>query len=254
MNRFVWLILTLALTLAACHAADKPENQQSSTQADPATSYSGNVSIQVQESYIIFPTFKELVAAADVIILGQPTGSKGVVNTARNINDISQPDAGIFSIGQVYQVQVERYLKGDGPQSISVIQNQGIFTLESLGLTADEVTASDIEQVRQLFAVLPLTIGRQYIFFLSAADFAYGELPKEGTFGLSGGLPWRFHVASPDCVYTEDTEAEIARYYPPQTLDDFLGLIQDPGSISGVPYPAPGILQECPPKVLRPYP
>lgn len=247
----MWAVISLLL--AACHASDNPENQQSSTPADPTTISSGNISIQVQESYIIFPTFKELVSAADVIILGQPTGSKGVVNTARNINDISQPDAGIFSIGQVYQVQVERYLKGDGPQSILVIQNQGYLSLESLGLTADEVTASDIERARQSFAVLPLTIGRQYIFFLSTADFAYGELPKEGTFA-AGGLPWRFHVASLDCVYTEDTEAEIARYYPPQTLDDFLELIENPASISGVPYPAPDTLQVCPPKVLRPYP
>lgn len=234
-----------ALALLSCRAAVNDTGSQTLPQASQK--------LDTQTSYVIYTSFAELVSAADVIILGQPTGSKGVVNTARNINDISQPDAGIFSIGQVYQVQVERYLKGDGPQSISVIQNQGIFSLESLGLTADEVTASEIEQARRSFAVLPLTIGRQYIFFVSAADFAYGELPKEGTFA-AGGLPWRFHVASPDCVYTEDTEAEIARYYPPQTLDDFLELIENPGSISGVPSPAPNTIQECPPKVVRPYP
>lgn len=197
---------------------------------------------------MVYTTFKEIVDRSSAIVIGWPTSTKGVVNTARDPKDPTRQDPNYFGIGQVYEVQVDRYLKGNGPDLIYVIQNEGLIPSKSKEVTEDEVV-----QAKKLSNTLPLTIGDQYIMFLSASEFSYDNFSKDGLF-IGRGHPWRFEVTSSECVQPEDALTVVIRYFPSQTLDKFIELINDPNAAPEMPYPAQGISGGCTPENIRPYP
>ena len=61
---------------------------------------------------------EDLLKHTDIVIIGRPVGEKGIINTAREVSDLSKTAADMFSIGQVYEVEVIRYIKGEGKQLV----------------------------------------------------------------------------------------------------------------------------------------
>jgi hypothetical protein len=206
----------------------------------------------VQESSVVYTTLSEIVDRSDVIVIARATAIKGIVNTARDPNDHTMPDPIYFSIGQIYVVRVDSYIKGDGSKLIYVIQNEGFIPSESQVSTSD-----DIEQAQKLSDSAPLIIGRQYIMFLSFHDpeYSYDDFPIN-EFLFAKGHPWRFEITNTECVQPEDGITELYIYFPAQSLEEFIQLIENPNSTTELPYPAPLSPTRCAPESIttNPYP
>ncbi len=170
------------------------------------------------------------------------------MNTARDPNDPTKPDLNNFGVGQVYDVQVDGYLKGDGSLLIDVVQSHGLIPSKSQGLTDD-----DFEQARKQSHILPLTIGKRYIMFLSSSEFSYDGYSKGELLG-GRGHPWRFEITDAECVQPEDAITEIDRYFPSLPMDEFVKFIHDPNSFPEIPYPAPDSAGICALESTTPYP
>jgi hypothetical protein len=69
-------------------------------------------------SMVYYGSFYELTEQADIVIIGQAQEAKEIVNAARVPGDPAKPDADHFGVGQIYEVRVDEYQKGDGPKII----------------------------------------------------------------------------------------------------------------------------------------
>jgi len=207
--------------------------------------------IPVQSSQVIFATMEDLLKHTDIVILGRPVGEKGIINTAREVSDLTKTDPDMFSIGQVYEVEVIRYIKGEGANSLFVVQHQG-----TVFLNTQELSESAIEAARERENVIPLAINERYVMFLAFSEFAYEGYPTEQLVG-GVGHPWRFRINELDCVQAEDLDSFwLLNYFPPQTLDGFIQWIENPALYGGsFPYPAPEDQYQCDMGSLsKPYP
>jgi len=139
-------------------------------------------------------------------------------------NDPTKQDPEYFGIGQVYEVEISSYIKGEGPKSLYVIQNQGIVNRDLHKLSDD-----DIERAQKMSKVIPLSINEQYVLFLHPASYSYGKFPLEQLV-VGRGHPWVFRINELDCVQIEDSIANVLRYFPARTLDEFIGSIRNPDS------------------------
>jgi len=167
----------------------------------------------------IVGSLEELVDLSPIIFIGTVRGHGEVVNTARDVNDISQPDKHLFHLGQVYEVQVERYLQGDGPDVQSVVQMEGVFYDEKQPLPAT-ITPELVETAREQFTeYIPIEEGVRYLFFVKVVPEVD---PSAEYVATSYGFPWRFTLpesgeARPDSPYVE---ANVL--FPPQESEQLL--------------------------------
>jgi len=204
--------------------------------------------ISVQNSAVVFSTMEELLKHTEIIVIGRPVSEKGIINTARDVSDLSQTDPDYFSISQVYEVEVLRYIKGNGANTLYVIQHHGSV------LGSQELSESDIEAARETEDVIPLVQDARYVMFLAYSSFTYEGYPPEQLVG-GRGHPWRFRINEQDCVQPEDSLGML-NYFPPQTLDGFIQWIENPDAyeVNSV-YPAPEVLNPCTINPLsNPYP
>ena len=84
--------------------------------------------VESEGSYVVYPTFAEIAADSDIIVAAHIKSSLDIVNTARDIDDHAKPDPNYFSIGQVYELEIDSYLKGTGPETIFYVENQGFIS------------------------------------------------------------------------------------------------------------------------------
>jgi hypothetical protein len=239
-----WLLLgILCIGIAAC-------NEASSSHVPEETAGTPTPSISVLNSLVVYATMEELLEYTDIVILGRPVSEQGIINTARDPQDLTRTDPEYFSIGQVYEVEVIRYILGEGADTLYVIQHHGMVRLDS-----QELSESDIEQVWVGEEITPLALNERYVLFLSYSEYAYEGYPTEQ---LAGGVghPWRFRITEQDCVLAEDSDPWLLGHFPPQTLDGFIQWIENPGIYVGnYPYPAPEVLYPCDVNPLgNPYP
>jgi hypothetical protein len=194
------------------------------------------------ESAIIYSTLSELVSSADVIFIGEALSTRGIVNTARDPSNHSIPDPMYFSVGQIYRVETESYLKGEGPSNIYVIQNEGFIHLESSSPSENE-----IQTAKEQSDSTPLIIGRRYIMFLSYHDpeYSYDEFPIDD-FLFAKGHPWRFEITDSNCVQPENGLQEVYRYFPAMPLTEFIQYFNTPAIYPELAYPAPLSPERCP--------
>jgi hypothetical protein len=243
-QKLIFLVV-ISLAITACNAT----NFRNDNQSAQVTEVTGSVTaVYIQEIPVIYTSYREIVNQSDAIVIGRPTRAKEILDTARDPNDPTRPDPNHFGVGQVYEVQVDGYLKGDGPLSIAVIQNHGLISTKTKELTED-----DFEQARKRERILTLATGRRYVMFLVFSEYDLDDYPK-GELLIGRGHPWRFEITGSGCVRLEDELPEMERYFPAQPLDEFVKFIQDPGSFPGDPYPAPGDSGICALEDTAPYP
>lgn len=209
-------------------------------------------SVSVQEVPVVYTSLAEISSKADVIAIASAMAEKEIVNTARDPDDPNQPDSQYFSVGQVFEVEVEEYVIGGGPKIIYVIQNQGFL------VTRDgQPTTADINKATADYNYTPISLGRKYLMFLRRARPVYENYAEKELFG-GIGHPWLFDLSNPDCVRPEDA-VDIFRFYPPQPLAEIrrsiavsLG-VEEPG---GIAYPTAGVASPCTSEILTggPYP
>ena len=92
----------------------------------------------------------------------------------------------MFAVGQVYTVTVQRYLKGSGPDTLKVIQGEGL-----INKPAACVTDQDITLAKSLYAkdYLPMQVDTNYLLLL-----IHPPLPGLSTdywFGVDRRWRWR---------------------------------------------------------------
>ncbi len=164
--------------------------------------------------YPVAQSVEEQVSSAQIILIGTVASVGGVVNTAFDADDPYRQLGDIFGVGRLYHIQVERYLKGEGPTDVTTIQVENYLNLskESAEIRKDPgkvAPAPDVQAMRP---------GDRYVFFLRKS------VKKEIDYLLPGIEPYRYALAgdkaSPQGVYKESSKA-----LPERNVTEFLSQI-----------------------------
>lgn len=244
MNRHKYLFcIVLLLISSKCQIPNIEETNV--TVINQITNTSSKSSL---ESAIIYTTFNDIIENSDVIIIGQSISQKEVINSARDPDDLSIQDSSYFGVGQVYEVAVTNYLKGDGPKLINIIQNEG-FILSN----PKDVSKEDIERAKSLSDSLPLKLDTKYLMFLSFSELSYDGYTK-GELLIGRGHPWRFVISSSSCVIPEDSISEVYVNFPTTPLNKVIRIVNDPNLLFSMTYPESSDNSECITGTGYPYP
>lgn len=138
----------------------------------------------VISDYITSHSIGDLVHQSDIIALGTVAKIADVhFNTARNPRDPSQPASDLFITGTIYEIQVERYLKGSGGTDLRIVQSEDI----SLPNEPGEAPTVHISE-----SFVPLEVGVRYLFFLKTME-SYPDSPFPDLYrGIAE--PYRFRL------------------------------------------------------------
>ena len=217
--------------------------------SEPYPATEDQVIVESQGSYVVYPTFAEIASNSDIIVVARIKSPLDIVNTARDIDDHARPDPDHFSIGQVYELEIDSYLKGTGPETIFYVENQGFISNQGTP-NAEDIEREKSEAEGQ--AYIPLRADQTYLLFLRVLDQGYriGSYDAESLY-VGTGHPWQFDLADPNCVRVEDIIQEMALYFPVQPLTKIREQIEEPVEMQTLPYPCPEVNQEC---LITPYP
>ena len=148
-----------------------PDSTQPETTSSPAAS-----------SHVVAGSLDELVEFSTHVVTGRYTNRKTEIHIP-NIGSDGEPDNSIVGIGTVYTIEVERYLKGDGPGEIQVVQIEQ-FRTQSPGEAA---RVSDLESAR-----FPFERDGRYLLFLM--PMPQGRVSSMPDLFLGVAQPYRFKL------------------------------------------------------------
>ena len=169
----------------------------------------------IEQSYVTAVSFEELAEQAEIVVVGSVVERGEVINTVRHPLDPTQPDPNLESIGQIYVIHVDQYVKGVGDDRIRFVQSEGY-------LTADMVDAGQtLEDAREQSEQIPLSLDKGYLLFLRGAP----EL-DDGTLFVGVAQPSRFDVSNPLAIVPESPWAYADQYFSPQSLADVIRLLE----------------------------
>lgn len=172
---------------------------------EPVTASSSQADIG-QASYETADSLRELLNQSTIVAIGQIVGTGDVVNMARNPANISEPDPTFFILGQTYQVEVQRYLKGSGSEVIEVLQPEGF-----INGNRTPITQQAIERSRATYSHIPMDAGNRYLFFLkSTSGF------PDGAYFTGVAHPWRFTLPIGGIAQPESPWRGATEVFPPQ--------------------------------------
>lgn len=161
----------------------------------------GNVTVG---EYVTAHSLKVRIAISPIIVIGQITGTGEVINMARSIYDINKPDPTLFGVGQVYHFQVQQYLKGNGPDTLNIVQPEGLISADPATVSATDIQRSKTNSVYEYTA---FRTGTTYLFLLQPLE---GFDPKNNYF--TGGIhPWKFVVGSDGNLIMEAPGGAVAQ-------------------------------------------
>jgi hypothetical protein len=207
-------------------------NEGTNGNASPTLSYT-----IVRESQVVYRSMNELFSESDLIITGKLIAEMETINTARDPDDNKKEHPTMYSIGQIYEVEITSIIQGKAPKTIYVVQYQGTFNKNE--------TVPDknyIELIQKSFGIIPMTIGRNYMMYLHSSPYYYDIYSPDILYG-GIGHPWLFDLTNPDCVSVEDSNSLIKDLFPPISYDAIITTIQmekngiNPSTDNG--YPAP---------------
>jgi hypothetical protein len=171
--------------------------------------------------YIVAHSMKELVDKSTIIVSGQASALKEVINMARDVNDINKPDPNLLGVGQVYQFEVDQYIKGNGPKTIYVVQPEGFLPGDQVGLN---LVDANIKKARSQEIYIPIRLNNPYILFLVSLN---GFLSSKNYY-TGPMLPWRFDISNPDEVIPESPWTGALQAFPPRKASVLLNQIASP--------------------------
>ncbi len=206
--RSAWLLAILGLLIASC--APPPDS-------DSAPRTSG------RPSYVSARNLEQLVELSTVIAIGRLEGVEGEINLARDADNPSRASDDSYVLGQVYRLRVDRYLKGEGPDTIRVVQAEAW----DYGGASRRATSSReaIQRLRQeaLDAgyVIPLAPGITYLLFLSPLG-----LVREDDYYAGTPQPWRFVLTEDGRAYPDSPWEPADEVFPPRPAEELLGEIE----------------------------
>lgn len=211
------------------------------TTAPEITSEENKVEIISESaSTIIIPSFYELASYSDIVIIGRIRSEAGVINTARDPKDNSKPDPRFFTVVQIYLVEVEKYIKGNGLELIYLGQKQGKFVYGSTP-SPDEISQVRLSSANKIYT--PLSSSKNYLMFLRSIevweDYQVAGL-ESGNLYVRTANPWLFDATDQKRVNVVEMLNGIEKMFPPKSLSAIIELMNNPEMIQPTtPYPGP---------------
>jgi len=149
---------------------------------------------------------------------------------ARDVKDPTLPAKAEYVVGQVYQLKIKKFIKGNETETIYIVQAEGF-----LGPTESKSEA-DILKSKSRYDFVPLSLEKEYLMFLQLM-LSY---PEEKLY-VGNAQPWRFDITDVSKVVPESPWMFAIKYFPPQSLDTLLDHIAHPEKIVAIPsfYPPP---------------
>ena len=190
-------------------------------------------------------SIQELTHYAGIVAIGKVVGKGEIINTARDPNDPSKPDSRFYSINQIYQVEIEKVIKGDDLKNLTLLQNQGLLHLTpGKALSSTEIN----EEIRknELKSYVPITLEQRYLFFLRVLDDTTYDLDNYKSSELFSGVmePWRFVVTDTGMVIPETLLNGIKSTFPSNDLMTVLEEMNQPYVPGQINTPYPGSSSE----------
>ncbi len=205
----LFTLILFSILIQACSAQQQTSPQTAGT---TPTSESDMQPGPVESSYRTAQSYQQLVSESNVIVIGQVVGAVETVNLARMPNDLTQPDPNVLSLGQVYSVTVQRYLKGAGALTLNIVQEEAFLSERT------PKTPENIQKARASYKLVPLRMGIKYLFFLRNLLGFTGKNYFVGT-----RHPWRFTLPDSGDAEPESPWQYAKQVFPPQSTS---GLIQ----------------------------
>ncbi len=223
------VVVSVCLSLLAV-SCGTPSNSypppQTSPTPEPVAYYASS------PSYITATSIQELASKSALVVIGQITGTGEVVNMAKDPTDPTKEDPEYFVVGQVYDVKVEQYLKGEGGNMIQVVQREG-FIQKTSGIA---VAPPDVEKAKKADKHIPMKTAIKYLIFLDQFD----RLDKKKNYFVGVAQPWRFDMSDLKQVRPESVWEEASVFFPPQAFDDIATRVKHPDIPTVAPIlPAP---------------
>src|SRR5712692_10557166 len=217
-------VVVLLVMQAGCAAPQPPTDvpliSGAGSYGDPMPTSTSTPDTRIQpiESSIVgAKSLDELIKNADTIVIGQMAGVGEIINTTRDVNDVTKPDQRYFGVGQVYQFRVERYLKRQGDVVIKIVQGEGLLTPNI------PKTPENIEKARQASKHIPLRLGVRYLYFLSRMD---REFPGQNYY-VGVYHPYRFILPPTGFAVPDSQWADAIMYFPPTTSFELINDIDE---------------------------
>jgi hypothetical protein len=193
----------------------------------------GEQQSQISPTYVTGNTMQELSDTVQIIVIRELTDILDSINIARDDEDPTRTSSTRYEIGQIYQVRVIEYLKGNGDATIDVIQVEGFLNQK------EPRNPESIAKAKQQSESVPLNYGKRYLLFLSQLI----GFPEQNYF-IGPIQPWRFDITNPDQVIPESPWEYARSAFPPVALSQVREQIAHPElDIIHTPqseiYPAP---------------
>jgi len=219
--RSAWPLAILGLLILSCAPS-------SGTDSAPRTTG--------RPSYVSARNLEQLVELSTVIAIGRLEGTEGEINLARNADNRSRASDDSYVLGQVYRLRVERYLKGEGPDTIRVVQAE---VWDYGGASRRAVSSREaIQRLRHeaLDAgyVIPLAPDTTYLLFLRPLG-----LVREDDYYAGTPQPWRFVLTEDGRAYPDSPWEPADEVFPPRPAEELLGEIEQ--LVEGTPTATPSI-------------
>ncbi len=225
-------IVCLMLAPVACARVSSDSNAYPLDLYSPA---SGTEIVVVSSASIVgySDTYKELIEKSDLIVIGTAVDTGMTFNGARNSVHPEEADDDIYDLVKIYEVKVERYLKGSGPETVLVVK----AVASAYGTTAEEVQlkveSNDFDERYQSFEM-----DKPYLLFLKKHRYidSYLEVPK-GEYYHWATVPWIFDISNKQAIQIVDDEGSNSQYNFMLPLDRVIEYIQNPELIPPTPTP-----------------
>lgn len=190
-RRISWLLLC-AVVIAGCQfPAMIPATPE--VQARKVAQVAGKPVVD----YVTAHSISELTQKSALIVLGQIEKVDRAVNMVRDVNDIGKPDLHFLKVGQVYQVKLERVLKGAAPgPTLLIIQPEGFLEKPQ---TSEIPSPQDVKAAQQNSDHILFAANHRYLLFL----WPFPTKLQGQQYYVGGIHPWRFNVTDPNKVYAE---------------------------------------------------
>ncbi len=175
-----------------------------------------------QHSYRYVTTIQELISQSEIIVIGSVVKrSDGVINMARDVENVYEADKNLFGLGQIYEFHVTQYVKGEGDEYITILQVEGMFDATDIGGVAN-MSSADFERAQIQGDYIPYVVNQTYLLFLRQTS-GFAEKYYVGTIH-----PWRFVITADQRAVPETLWDNVWSYFRPVPLDVMIKQIQNP--------------------------
>ncbi|MDP9372001.1 MAG: hypothetical protein M3Q65_06030 [Chloroflexota bacterium] len=168
-------------------------------------------------SYITTTSLEDLVARSSIIVVARVSGTGETINLARDPADPARPDPQYFSGGQVYHVAVQRYLKGEGADSLRVVQPEAFLVNPPA-----TITPAELDRAKAEYQHIPMRAETPYLLFLRPL----GGFPADAQYLTGTVHPWRFTVPQGGDARVESPWEGADRAFPIRPSAVLIGQVE----------------------------